>query len=81
MSETTLPFLKPTQRPEPSLGLDTPEIIFLAMQVGRNVVAHEGEESGDTKGFVAVAEDLDVDGVLVEENAEPRDEGIDGDHA
>jgi hypothetical protein len=43
-------------------------------------VAHEGEEGGDTEGFVAVTEDLKVDGVMVEIYAEPCNEGIDGDH-
>lgn len=43
-------------------------------------MAQEGEEGGDTEGFVAVAEDLEIDGVVVEVDAEPRDEGVDGDH-
>jgi hypothetical protein len=34
-------------------------------------VAHEGEESGDTESFVAVAENFEVDGIMVEEDAEP----------
>lgn len=43
-------------------------------------MAHEGEESGDTESFVAIADDFEVDGIMVEEDAEPCDEGIDGDH-
>lgn len=43
-------------------------------------MAHEREEGGDTERFVAVAEDLKVDGVMVEVYAEPCDNGIDGDH-
>lgn len=43
-------------------------------------MAHEGEEGGDTEGLVAVPDDLQRDGVSVEEYAEPCDEGVDGDH-
>jgi hypothetical protein len=43
-------------------------------------VAQEGEEGGDTESFVAVADDLEIDGVVVEVDAEPCDEGVDGDH-
>lgn len=50
------------------------------MQIRCDIVTHEGEEGGDTEGFVTVTEDLEVDGIVVEENAEPGDEGIDGDH-
>lgn len=50
------------------------------MQIRGDIVTHEGEEGGDTEGFVAVTEDLEVDGIVVEENAEPCDEGVDGDH-
>ena len=43
-------------------------------------MAHEGEEGGDTECFVAVADDLQGDGIVVEEDTEPGDEGVDGDH-
>jgi len=43
-------------------------------------VAHEGEESGDTEGFVAIAENLKVYRVMVKEYAEPCDEGVNGNH-
>lgn len=50
------------------------------MQIRGDIVTHEGKEGGDTEGFVAVTEDLEVDGIVVEENAEPCDEGVNGDH-
>ena len=77
---TTATFLHPVQRPKPLFRLDPAEIILLTMQIRSDIVAHEGEESGDTEGFVTVTEDLEVDGIVVEENAEPGDEGINGDH-
>ena len=80
MPETTFPVLEPIQRPEPRLGLDPTEIILLAMQVGSDVVAQKGEEGGDTEGFVTVAHHLKVDGVTVEEDTEPSDDGVNGDH-
>jgi hypothetical protein len=43
-------------------------------------VAHEGEESRDTKGFVAVADDLEVYRIIVEEDAEPGDDRVYGNH-
>jgi hypothetical protein len=43
-------------------------------------VAHEGEERGDTEGFVAIAENLKVDRVMVKKDAQPGDEGVNGDH-
>lgn len=43
-------------------------------------MAHEGEEGGDTEGFVAVADDFEKDSVMVEEDTEPGDDGVNGDH-
>lgn len=80
MSEAAFPLLKPSQRPKPRLGLNPTEIVLLAMKVGRDVVAHEAKESSDTEGFVAVSDDLEIDRVIVEENAEPCDDGVNGDH-
>lgn len=77
---TTATFLHPVQRPKPLFRLDPAEIILLTMQIRSDIVTHEGEEGGDTEGFVTVTEDLEVDGIVVEENAEPGDEGIDGYH-
>lgn len=50
------------------------------MQVGGDVVAQKGEEGGDTEGFVTVTHHLKVDGVTVEEDTEPSDDGVNGDH-
>lgn len=80
MPEAALPLLKPSQGPKPRLGLDPTKIVLLAMQIGSNVVAHEAKESGDTEGFIAVADDLEIDIVMVEEDAEPCDDGVNGDH-
>lgn len=80
MPKAALPLLEPAQRPEPWLGLGSTEIVLLAVQVGRDVVAHEGEEGSNTEGFVAVADDLEIDRILVEEDAEPRDDGVDRNH-
>lgn len=80
MPKATLPALEPSQRPEPRLGLDPTKIILLAMQIGGDVVAHKGEEGGDTEGFVTVAYHLEVDGIVVEEDTEPGDDGVNGDH-
>jgi len=43
-------------------------------------VAHKGEEGGNTEGFVTRAHHLEVDGVVVEEDTEPSDDGVNGDH-
>ena len=43
-------------------------------------MAHEGEEAGDGEGFIAVADNLIVDRVLIEEEGEQRDECVDGNH-
>lgn len=43
-------------------------------------MAHKGEEGRDTESFVAIADDFEIDGIMVEEDAEPCDEGVNGDH-
>lgn len=43
-------------------------------------MAQEGEEGRDRERFVAVTNNAEVDGMFVEEDAEPRDERIDRDH-
>jgi hypothetical protein len=50
------------------------------MQIGGDVVAHKGEKGGDTEGFVTVAYHLEVDGIVVKEDTEPGDDGVNGDH-
>jgi hypothetical protein len=43
-------------------------------------VAHKGEECGDTEGFITVADDLKIDGIIVEEDTEPGDDRVNRDH-
>lgn len=43
-------------------------------------MAHEGEEGGDTEGFVAVADNFEKDRIMIEEDTEPGDDGVNGDH-
>lgn len=50
------------------------------MQVRRDVMAQQGEEAGNREGLVAVAQDLEVDGVQVEVVREEGDGRVDGNH-
>lgn len=50
------------------------------MKIRGDIMAQEGEEGRDRERFVAVANNAEVDGMFVEEDAEPRDERIDRDH-
>lgn len=43
-------------------------------------MAHEGEEGRDGKGFVAVADDLEVDGMPVVPDTEEGRGRVDGNH-
>ena len=72
--------LHPVQRPHPLFRLDSTKVVLLAMQIGGDIMAHEGEEGGNGQGFVAVAHDTVVDGMFMEVDAEPCDERIDRDH-
>ena len=56
------------------------EILLLLVKVRRDVMAHEREERGYGKGFVAVAQHLEVDGVPVESERQERCGRIDGYH-
>lgn len=76
LRSTPCPLLKPIQRPNPWLGLNTAKVVLLAMQVGRDIGAHEGEERGNGEGFVTVTDDLEVDGVVIEHDAEPCDDRV-----
>lgn len=73
-------FLKPIDRQHPRAGSDAAEVGFLLVEVGRDVVAEEGEEGGDGKGFVAAGDYLEVDCVPVEPEGEEGGDGVDGDH-
>ena len=48
-------FLKPIERQDPILYVDEAEELLLVVQAGSDVVAHEGEETGNGEGLVAVA--------------------------
>ena len=50
------------------------------MQIRRHVVTEQVEEAGDGERLVAVAQDVEVDAVFVEEVGEEGDDGVDGDH-
>jgi len=56
------------------------KVLLLLVQVGLDVMAHQREEGRNRKGFVAVAYDLEVDGVPVETNHEEGRCRVDGDH-
>lgn len=72
--------LHPGHGPNPVLWLHIPKVFLLVVQIRRDVMAHQGEEAGDCKCLVAVAENLKVDGIVVVKVAEERDDGIDGYH-
>lgn len=56
----------PVHRPHPVLdGLHLAKVLLLRVQVGRDVVAHQTEEGADGKRLVAIAQDLEVDGVII----------------
>ena len=73
---TPCPLLKPTQGPNPRLGLNTTKVILLAMQIGRNIGAQKGEERGNGERFVTITQNLEVDGIVIEHDAEPCDDRV-----
>ena len=50
------------------------------MQIGSNVGTEQAEEGGDCECFITVAEDLEIDAVVVVEDGEEGDRGVDRDH-
>ena len=50
------------------------------MQIRRHIVTEQVEETSDGESLVAVAQDVEVDAVFVEEVGEEGDDGVDGDH-
>lgn len=72
--------LHPSDRPNPVLGFDVPEVFLLFVQTRRDVMTHESEKAGNGKSLVAVSQDFEVHGFLVVEVAEEGDNGVDGDH-
>jgi hypothetical protein len=79
-SVTTTAFSHPAEGPNPSFWLYASKVILLVVQIRRYVVAKEGEERGYCKSFVAVADDLVVDGLPVEPKGEERGYGVDRYH-
>lgn len=56
------------------------EVFLLGVHVGRNVLAQEREKGGNRKRLVAVADQLIVDGFVVEVDLQEAGDGVDGDH-
>lgn len=50
------------------------------MQIRRQVVTEQCEETGDREGFITVSNDLIVDGVQIEVVAQETDGGVYGHH-
>ena len=72
--------LHPSDRPDPILGFDVPEVLLLFVQTRSDVMTHESEKAGNGKSLVAVTQDFEVYGFLVVKVAEEGDNGVDGDH-
>ncbi len=73
--------LEPAEGPDPRRdGVQLAKELLLLVQVVGDVVAEQGEEGRDGEGLVAVADDLEVDGVPVEAEGQERGGGVDGDH-
>lgn len=72
--------LHPSDRPDPILGLDVPEVFLLFVQTRSDVMTHESEEARNGKSLVAVSQDFEVYCFLIVEVAEERDNGVNGDH-
>lgn len=57
---------KPIQWPHPRLDrAHMSEEFLLVVQVGCDIMAHERKERGDGEGLIAVAENLEIDGMPV----------------
>lgn len=76
---TTAP-LEPVQRKYPVLGFGTSEVVFLAMQIGCDIRAEKGEETGDGERLVTISNNRVVYGMLIEVIRQERDCRVDGNH-
>lgn len=57
---------KPVYRHNPWLHrLHITKVLLLFMKIWRHIMAHKSEEGRDGKGFIAVADDLEIDGMPV----------------
>lgn len=72
--------LQPEHPQKPVHGLNPSKILLLLMQIRRDVVAQQAEETRNRKRLVAVAEHFEVHGFAVEDVAEEADDAVDGDH-
>jgi hypothetical protein len=68
--ESTARRLDPREWEYPKLWLDIAEIFFLVMQSGRNVVTQKGKEARNDVCFIAVAQEMQIDCFLIEDEAE-----------
>lgn len=66
--------------PEPVDGRQRAEEFLLLVQAGRHVLAHECEETRDRKCFIAVSQHLEVDCVLVIQDAQEGDRRVNWNH-
>lgn len=59
--------LQPVDGQDPVLDRpQSPEVLLLLVDVGRDIVAEQAKETGDRKGLVAVAQHLEVQRMSVE---------------
>lgn len=77
---TPTALLEPIQRNNPRPGLESSKVIFLTVEIGRDVMAKQSKETGDGECLVAVSEHRIVYGVLVEVERQKGYSGVDGDH-
>jgi hypothetical protein len=63
-------FLHEEDTPDPVHRLQSAEVLFLLVESRRYILAHERKEAGNGKRFVAVSQHLEVDGMLVVDDAE-----------
>ena len=69
--------LQPKHAPEPILDrVNSPKIILLVMQVGRNVVAEQRKEAADSERLIEPFQDIVVDRVVVEDVAEEGHDAV-----
>lgn len=67
-------------RPNPGFGLNRAEEVLLVVQVGTNVGAEQTKEGSDGEGFITVSYDFKIDTVVVVDEGEEGDGGVDRDH-
>ena len=58
--------LEPADWEHPILRLYASKVIFLIVEIWRDVVAEEGEKAGDREGLVAVADDFEINRMSIE---------------